>query len=73
MKTIEKMIELQNEFKQLYRTSGLVALSDDYIQLDADFMKEHFPVIRVEKTSDKWFRMTAERDGVTFIAAVYKG
>lgn len=72
MKTIEKMIKLQKEFAELYG-NGLVAIESNYIQLNAEFMKEHFPVIRVSKQDENWLEMTAVKYGVKFIALVLKG
>lgn len=68
---IEKMMELQRDFAEMYRTTGLVAVSDDYIQVDAAFMREHFPVIRVRKLRGNTRELTAKHSGMEFIAVEF--
>lgn len=70
---IEKMMELQKEFKELYYNGPLVAISDDYIQVDHRYLREHFPVVRKIFHRENWYKLSAMHNGVLFVAWEWTG
>ena len=70
---IEKMMELQKEFKELYDNGPLVAVTDGYIHVDSKYILEQFPIIRKAVHSDGWYELSAIHNGVQFIALERKG
>lgn len=74
LKELLQMVEMQKTFADLYSRTGMIAVSEGYIQMRCEEFKDIFEGMdwKVEEHSKCYDKLTVEFMGVKFIALADK-